>query len=327
MKQPDNLNEVHASIDIGSNTLRLLVASPSSGKDSGRPWKELAYSHFIVRLGEGLHHTGRLSDEGMNRALTALKSFKAMIDEHHVATEHIFAVATAAVREAENGLEFQQRVIHEVGIHIHIIDGDREAATSLMGAASVLHPQTRKEMLLFDIGGGSTEFIRVNDGTIVDAISRKLGVVRLVEAHLQSDPPSIEDFQAMKEAANEHLTAVEAHWKRSGGNIPGCMVGTAGTVTTLAAVQMNLCPYDAEKVNNHLISRASFQKLRDNLLQMNHEQRQDIASIEPGRADLIIGGLAIIESMMERWNYKAFTTVDAGLLEGNWLTSYDSESK
>ena len=319
--------DAHASIDIGSNTLRLLIAAPSSNKHSGQPWQEIAYAHFIVRLGEGLHHTGRLSDAGMARAIAALKSFKATIDEHHIADEHIFAVATAAVREAENGLEFQQRVIDEVGIHLHIIDGDTEAATSLMGAGSVLHPQTRKEMLLFDIGGGSTEFIRVHDGSIVDAISRKLGVVRLIDAHLHSDPPSPEDFQAMKESANEHLAAVEAHWNQSEGNIPSCMVGTAGTVTTLAAVEMNLIPYNAEKVNNHLITLASFQKLRDRLLNMNHEQRQNIPTIETGRADLIIGGLAIIEAMMERWNYDAFISVDAGLLQGNWLASYDTTSK
>lgn len=325
MKQPDNRSAAHASIDIGSNTLRLLVASPSAGKDSGQPWQKIVCDHFIVRLGEGLHHTGRLSDAGMDRAITALKSFKATIDKHHVAAGHIFAVATAAVREAENGLEFQQRAADEVGIHINIIDGDTEAATSLMGAASVLHSQTREEMLLFDIGGGSTEFIRTNNGTIIDAISRKLGVVRLVEAHLHSDPPSIEDFQAMKEAAHEHLAAVEAHWNRSGGNIPGCMVGTAGTVTTLAATEMNLIPYDAEMVNNHLISRTFFEKLRDRLLAMTHVQRQNIATIETGRADLIIGGLAIIEAMMERWNYSALITVDAGLLEGNWLQSYKSK--
>lgn len=325
MKQPDNRSAAHASIDIGSNTLRLLVASPPAATNPGQPWQEIAYDHFIVRLGEGLHHTGRLSDAGMDRAITALKSFKATIDKHHVAAGHIFAVATAAVREAENGSEFQQRAADEVGIHIDIIDGDTEAATSLVGAASVLYPQTRKEMLLFDIGGGSTEFIRIHDGTIIDAISRKLGVVRLIEAHLHSDPPSIEDFQAMKEAVNEHLAAVEAHWHRSEADTPACMVGTAGTVTTLAATEMNLLPYDAKRINNHLINRESFEKLRDRLLAMTHVQRQNIATIETGRADLMIGGLAIIEAMMERWNYSAFITVDAGLLEGNWLQSYKSK--
>ena len=325
MRQTDKQRTPHASIDIGSNTLRLLVASPPADMDAGQPWQEIAYKHFIVRLGEGLHHTGRLSDAGMDRAIEALKSFKSTIDEHDVATEHIFAVATAAVREAENGPEFQQRVADELGIQINIIDGDTEAATSLVGAASVLYPHTRKEMLLFDIGGGSTEFIRVNDGTIVDAISRKLGVVRLIEAYLHSDPPSSEDFRAMKKSVNEHLAAVEEHWHGSGNHIPASMVGTAGTVTTLAAVELNLFPYDAEKVNNHLISRASFEKLRDRLLSMNHEQRQNIPTIEAGRADLIIGGLAIIEAMMERWNYNNFITVDAGLLEGNWLRSYESK--
>jgi len=263
----------------------------------------------------------------MNRAIEALKSFKATIEEHHIAEEHIFAVATAAVREARNGLEFQQRVIDDLGIHVNIIDGDTEATRSLHGAASVLHPETRDDMLLFDIGGGSTEFIRVGHGHVIDAISRKLGVVRLIEAHLKSDPPSDKDFRAMKDTVHQHLDSVETYWQKTSSHIPNYMVGTAGTVTTLAAVEMNLLPYDAEEVNNHSISRESFEKVRDRLLSMNHQQRQEIPTIEAGRADLIIGGLAIIESMMERWNYSAFITVDAGLLEGNWLASYEFKSK
>jgi len=319
--------DAHASIDIGSNTLRLLIASPSSKDDSGQPWQDIAYDHFIVRLGEGLHHTGRLSEAGMMRAIKALKSFKSTIDQYHVSDEHIFAVATAAVREAENGLAFQQRVARELNIHINIIDGDREASRSLRGAASVLHQQTREDMLLFDIGGGSTEFIRVSHGHIVDAISRKLGVVRLVEAHLKSNPPSEKDFMTMKDTVHRHLDSVEAFWQKNSAHIPSYMVGTAGTVTTLAAVEMNLLPYDPEKVNNHRISRPTFEGLRDRLLNMSHEQRQEIPTIEAGRADLMIGGLAIIETMMERWNHNAFISVDAGLLEGNWLASYDTDSK
>ena len=327
MQQTDHPSDAHASIDIGSNTLRLLLASPPSDPESSQPWQEIAYNHYIVRLGEGLHNTGRLSEAGMSRAIKALKSFKTTIDKHDIANDHIFAVATAAVREAKNGIEFQQRVTDELGLHITVIDGDTEASRSLQGAASVLHQEMRDDMLLFDIGGGSTEFIRVNQGNIIDAISRKLGVVKLIEAHLKSDPPSEADFKAMKDTVHQHLDSVETYWQKSSSHIPTHMVGTAGTVTTVAAVEMNLLPYDAEKVNNHRISYKTFENLRDRLLSMNHEQRQKIPTIEVGRADLIIGGLAIIESMMERWNYSAFITVDAGLLEGNWLASYELDSK
>lgn len=322
------MSTVHASIDIGSNTLRLLIARPASNPDiASQPWEIIDYSHQITRLGEGLHESGRLSDAAMERTLEALQAFKSIIDHHQVDPEHLYATATAAVREAENGTVFQQQVEEKTGIHLSIINGEDEAMMSLLGAASVLHEKTSNDMLLFDIGGGSTEFIRSKNSNIIDAVSCKLGVVRLVEAHLHSDPPSAEDYQAMKKSTHDHLETVAECWGKVSNTAPENLVGTAGTVTTLAAVQMNLVPYDPGQVNNHQISHEDFIKLRDFLLSLNHDQRQDIPAIEPGRADLMISGLAIIEAIMEKWNYKSLITVDAGLLEGNWLASYDDLSK
>lgn len=315
---------LHASIDVGSNTLRLLIAHPASASDTTtQPWEIIDYRHQITRLGEGLHESGRLSDAAMQRTLRALQGFKSMIDHYRIEPEQLSATATAAVREAENGIVFQQLVKDEAAIHLSIIDGEKEAARSLLGAASVLHEKARSDMLLFDIGGGSTEFIRSKNREVIDTISCKLGVVRLVEAHLKSDPPSPEDYQAMKNSAHKHLERVSEHWKRTSDSAPENLVGTAGTVTTLAAVQMNLVPYDPLQVNNHQISHEDFIRLRDQLLELNHDQRQAIPAIESGRADLIIAGLAIIEAIMEKWNYRNLITVDAGLLEGNWLASYD----
>jgi len=304
---------MHAAIDIGSNTFRLLIAKPN---DSGR-WETVYYAHRIVRLGEGLHHSGRLCDTGMDRALKAMQEFSAAIAEHGLSVANTHAVATAAMREAANGDALQQRIRTETGIDIRIIDGDTEAEISLAGAASVLDAQKRQDMLLFDIGGGSTEFVRAQHARVDDAISRKLGVVRLVETHLHSDPPSANDYNAMLAAANTHLAAVEAHWRDN--RIPKHLVGTAGTVTTLAAVHLNLHPYVVEKINNHVISKSEFMQLRDHLLAMPLAERQAIPSIEQGRADLMVAGLAIIEAILERWNYPEMTVVDAGLLEGIWL--------
>lgn len=320
------MNPTHASIDVGSNTLRLLIAQPCIDPSSNQPWKAIGYAHQITRLGEGLHETGKLSLSGMERAVDALREFRSLIDHHKVQAQHIHAVATAAVREAENGIYFAELVQKETGIQISIISGNEEASRSLLGASSVLHHEIRSDMLLFDIGGGSTEFIRAHNHSLTDAISCKLGVVRLVETHLQSDPPSAEDYLAMKQAALSHLDRVEAFWSKTTSAPPKQMVGTAGTVTTLAAVLMSLVPYDPEKVNNYQIESDAFYQLRDRLLTMNHKQRESIPAIETGRADLIIAGLAIIEAIMEKWNYASFTTVDAGLLEGNWIKSYEAES-
>ena len=302
-----------AAIDIGSNTFRMLIARPAEQQ----PWETVYYTHRIVRLGEGMHLTGRLSDTGMQRALTAMGEFAAIIREHGLATGDVHAVATAAMREAANGSELRQRMLDETGIDVRIIDGDSEACMSLAGASAVLHAQTRRDMLLFDIGGGSTEFVRACDGKIQDAISRKLGVVRLVEAHLHSDPPIPGDYRAMLQAADAHLTEVESHWGDA--RAPAHLVGTAGTVTTLAAVHLDLCPYVVEKINNHVITLDAFIALRDRLLAMDLQQRQALRTIEQGRADLLVAGLAIIEAVYRRWGYREMIVVDAGLLEDAWL--------
>lgn len=315
------MNNLFASIDIGSNTLRLLIARPAVNLNAIEPWEEVDYAHRIVRLGEGLHHSGKLGQAGMQRTLNALKAFKALIDKHSVKPENVRAVATAAVREAENGEEFRQAVLEQTGIDIRIIGGDMEAALSLKGAASVLSPETRDDMLLFDIGGGSTEFIRAHDGEVIDGISRKLGVVRLVEAHLKSDPPSAKDFHAMHASAAEHLQQVETFWEQRSAHRPRHLVGTAGTVTTLMAVQMDMTTYDAHRINNHRIDKNEFISLRDRLRAMTHAEREAHPAIEGGRADLIIAGLAIIEAIMNRWQFDELISVDAGLLEGNWLDS------
>jgi len=309
-----------AAIDIGSNTFRLLIAEVSSS-GSTTPWHTIYYTHRIIRLGEGLHHTGRLTETAMQRAMQAFGDYAELLTRYQVSPDHVSATATAAMRDAENGTAFRNRVAEETGIDIHIIEGETEANMSLAGASAVLTSHTRSNMLLFDIGGGSTEFIRAADGHCRDAISRKLGVVRMVEAHLRSDPPSGSDYNAMLATADSHLAEVERFWGNNRGDIapPTTLVGTAGTVTTLAATELDLYPYDADIINNHSMSRASFETLRDRLLDMNHEQRQAIRTIEEGRGDLIVAGLAIVETIMNRWHYDEMIVVDAGLLEGAWL--------
>jgi len=320
---------LRAAIDIGSNTFRLLIAR-SLGKEhtNGQvspPWKVAYYTHRIVRLGEGLHHSEKLSEAGMRRAVTVLKEFADIITAHGIKPEAACAAATAAMRDAENGKEFSYRIRQETGLHIRIIDGETEASMSLAGATAVLENDARSNMLLFDIGGGSTEFIRAHDGILCDAISCKLGVVRLVDAHLNSDPPSTADYAAMVAASNRHLDSVEQHWGDD--RIPAHLVGTAGTVTTLAAIHLDLAPYDADVINNHVIPRVDFLALRDRLLSLTHDQRQTMRTIEEGRADLMVAGLAIIEAVMTRWHYSKLIVVDAGLLEGAWLAPPFTQSK
>ncbi len=312
-----------AAIDIGSNTFRLMIGDladderADSSPIDGKPWKMVHYTHNIIRLGEGLHRSGQLSQAAMERGLAAFDDYARLLAQYDVAADQTYAVATAAMREAGNGKAFRDRVAEKTGIQICIVAGEDEAAMSLAGACAVLKAETQADMLLFDIGGASTEFIRASDAVALDAISRKMGVVRLVEAHLHSDPPSASDYAAMLAAADTHLAAVEAFW--ADGEIPTRLVGTAGTVTTLAATALDLCPYDAGMINNYSMSRLAFEALRDRLLAMDQAERQAIRTIESGRADLIVAGLAIIEAVMQRWHYDRLSIVDAGLLEGAWL--------
>ncbi|MDQ6960158.1 MAG: Ppx/GppA family phosphatase [Mariprofundaceae bacterium] len=316
---------LHAAVDIGTNTFRLLIARPARNKQASPPWETIYYTHRIVRLGEGLHHSGKLSEACMRRATTALEEFAGIITAHGIKPETVHAVATAAMREAENGEVFRHYIMQQTGLNLCIIEGKSEAAMSLQGAAAVLEVKTRRDMLLFDIGGGSTEFIRAHEGVLCDAISRKLGVVCLVEAYLNSDPPNAANYSAMIAASNRHLDSVEQHW--GDGRIPAHLVGTAGTVTTLAAIHLDLAPYDADTINNHVISRSEFFVLRNRLLSLPHDQRQAMRTIEKGRADLMVAGLAIIEAVLTRWNYSKLIVVDAGLLEGAWITANAEASR
>ena len=311
----------YAAIDIGSNTFRLMIAREAT-PEHPTPWHIEAYTHRIIRLGEGLHESGKLCDAAMQRAMHAFHDFSRILQEHHIPAERTYAVATAAMREASNGQDFCQQIASETGLSLHIIAGDEEARLSLLGSGAVLSPETRQDFLLFDIGGGSTEFVRAQRGSVVDAISRKMGVVRLVEAHLHSNPPSHDDYQAMKRTCQQHLHAVEAYWQANSGQqrVPPALVGTAGTITTLAAVDLNMHTYDANIINQHSISRSRFQALKEQLLNMSLEQRQAIPAIEAGRADLMIAGIAIMDAIFEQWQHDTVRVVDAGLLEGAWLS-------
>ena len=303
---------MRASIDLGSNTIRLLIAREDPAGTP--PWQVVHYHHHIARLGEGVRASGELGEAGMARALAALDDLVARCHRFGVADDAIYATATAAVRQAVNGRDFCRRVKEQTGIAIRVLSGEEEAALALRGSRSVLEPEVANEMVLFDIGGASTEFIRVVDGAMVDVISLPLGVIRLVEEGLHSDPPSDGDWAALRQLADRELDAVTRHWKD--GVVPRHLVGTAGTVTTLAATELGMARYDAEVINHHWMTRPAFDQLRRRLCAMTHAQRQAEPSIEPGRADLIVAGAAIVDGIFARWNHPTLRCVDAGLMEG-----------
>ncbi len=299
-----------AVLDIGSNTIRLLIAEITSSH-----YKKIHYQHAVARLGEGLQQTGVLGEAGMMRAMLIFREFIAVCQSFSIEVTNIKAVATAAIREANNGTAFVEQVLEETGLNIQIIDGETEARLALDGAQSALDEGIKDDMLLFDIGGGSTEFSRVHKGLLLDSFSEKLGVVRLTELYLQQDPPSQVEYGAMKAHSRKHLLQVEKLWSHNK-TVPSYLVGTAGSVTTLAAIALNMREYDANQINNYHMDKTAFFILRDKLLHMSQAQRLAIPALEKGREDVIIAGLAIVETLFEQWGFDTMITVDAGLLEG-----------
>ena len=310
------MTNARAAIDIGSNSLRLLIAEPSDGP---MPWKVQAKELRITRLAQGLGEARRLHPDAIERTIAVLKGFSDIIRRHGLSAATTHAVATAAVRESANRDEFLSQIAQATGLNVRVIDGCREAMMSLAGAVKTLDSQHRQNMLLFDIGGGSTEFVRANQGNLMDATSCKLGVVGLSERRLRSDPPSSTNYDSMLEDTMKHLEAVQGQWKNA--NAPDTLVGTAGTVTTLGALHLGMKHYDAEHINNLNISMNEFLSLKQRLLSMPHHERAALPLVGTGRADLIVAGIAIVEAVMRQWQYKELVTVDAGLLEGVWLDS------
>ncbi|MDX8381617.1 MAG: Ppx/GppA family phosphatase [Ghiorsea sp.] len=298
-----------AVLDIGSNTIRLLIAEVSS-----HPYKKIHYQHHVARLGEGLQQTGLLGVDGKRRALDVFKEVTEVCSRFAVSPGNIKAVATAAIREATNGGAFVNQVLEEVHLHIEVISGESEAALALAGARLGLPDEISEDMLLFDIGGASTEFNRVIDGDLVDSLSQKMGVVRLKEQFMRKDPVSVEEYTAMKQHTCDSLDEVKAFWGEN--KLPKYLVGTAGTVTALAAIAQDLNIYDADKINGYCLTKENFIKMRDCLLAKTNEERLLVPMLEKGREDVIVAGLAMVESLFEYWKYNQLITVDAGLLEG-----------
>lgn len=294
-----------AGIDIGTNTLRLLIAEFSGDGiyrkvDSGR---------HITRLGEGLSGTGRLQDEAMERAIRVLKGFADKCDENNV--NNIYAVATSAVREAANGVDFINNVKIRTGIDVNIISGDDEARLTMLGVCSGLEIAD-KDALLMDIGGGSTEFILTSKGEIVFKVSTDIGVVRFTEQYIKSDPPEEEEIEFLGGIIEDRLSKVGSVKGYSGVEF----IGTAGTVTTLAAIDQMMRIYDPEKINGYRIKRDGVMKILKMIRSMTNKDRKELPGVEEGREDIILAGAMVVYKVMEWFGFDEMTVSDAGLREG-----------
>jgi exopolyphosphatase/guanosine-5'-triphosphate,3'-diphosphate pyrophosphatase len=299
-----------ASIDIGSNTLRLFIAEGHATN----PLRPIRVERRITRLGERFLPSRILQSPAMARSIGALREFARLMAENGV--QDYLAAATAVVREAGNGADFLRRVEDEAGLRVRLLSGTEEAELGLRGAASVVAGGDTP-LALFDIGGGSTEVIRQVPGESqgVESVSLPLGVVHLTETFLRDDPPGLEacarlaaHVRGVLEAAGFPALTDRLLW-----------VGTAGTATTLAAMYLELQHYDPERINGVVLERPWLADLCNRLAGTPVTARRGIVGLEPGREDIILAGGLVTLELMETFRFSRVTVSDAGLLEGLFL--------
>lgn len=332
----DAHHPVIAAIDLGTNSCRLLVASVNVAslkktffrtRPNPLGWKIIDSFAKIVRLGEGLHKDDTLSEDAIERALEALAICKKKIDMRHVS--RMRAVATEACRRATNGHILVERAKAELGLEIDIVTATEEGRLALTGCAGILNARIPYG-IVFDIGGGSTEiiFLRIDpDGRqrpgypilfeVIDSISIPHGVVTLSEVYAQfaSSPEIHNDIRT--QVRDEILRFVEQHDIRSLINAEKIqMVGSSGTVTTLAALKMGLPRYERKRVDGAFLKLTEVHEISKFLLDMDPDVRANYACIGGGRSDLVVVGSAILEGICDAIPTSYLRVADRGVREG-----------
>lgn len=303
----------YAAIDLGTNNCRLLIAKPSA---DGFVVVD-AFSR-IVRLGEGLAATGALSDAAIDRALGALSVCAEKLRRRQVTLAR--SVATEACRRASNGAEFIERVYRETGIALDVISAQEEARLAVLGCHALLEPGDGPA-LIFDIGGGSTELVLVESSgpvpRIIDWLSAPWGVVSLTESEpveAGEEAARLAAYQRMRARVTESFAPFAARLPRNGG--AKRLLGTSGTVTTLASLHLNLPKYNRQLIDGLIVPAPSMRAIAQRLSAMALDERRQLPSIGAERADLVVAGCAILEGILDIWPADRLGIADRGIREG-----------
>ena len=296
-----------AAIDLGTNTIRLLIAS--AGAEGMVP---LHVARRITRLGGGFTREGGLSPEARQRTLSALAGFAD--DLVRFGAGQLRAVATSAVRDAVNGAAFCAEVLSRTGITLEVIGGEEEGLLTLTGIRAGLG-EPEGTLLAFDVGGGSTEYTLANGEKPRLTRSLPLGVVRLTEGK--------GGLSAMTDKVDRELAGLAEEMARAGVAVDPdatLLAGTAGTATTLAAIDLGMTEYDCRRVNGHRLSRTAVAGIFERLSGLTPAERLAVPGMEKGREDLIIAGTLVTLRTMERFGFDGMVVSDYGLLEGTLLS-------
>lgn len=317
MTPPRQPTRRFAGIDIGTLTCRLLIADFTPE----HPLQALRSERRILRLGEGVDQTKRLSSGAMDRVIRCLQEWGNLIDGYHVETTSV--VATSAVRDASNRDEFLGRVKREAGFEVEVISGEEEARRTLLGIRSGL-PVGVTDILALDIGGGSTEFILDHPGQKPIMRSIDIGVVRLCERILHHDPPTAEEMRHAREWVTKETKAAIADM---GDYRQATFVGTAGTITSLAAMAQKLPTYELARIQNYVLSLDVVRELEHALLGRTKAERIGLPGLEKNREEVIAAGAIIIRTIMEMLEISNVLVSDLGLREGVLIDMAVRESR
>jgi exopolyphosphatase/guanosine-5'-triphosphate,3'-diphosphate pyrophosphatase len=296
-----------AAIDVGTNSTRLLVADAT---DRTAPLSTLERRMTITRLGQGINATRRLDPDAVERTLAVLGEYRDVLDK--LGVDGVRATATSAVRDATNRDDFLVPAKEILGTAPEVLTGEEEGRLTFLGAtADVTGPAP---YLVVDIGGGSTEFVVGTREQVTGLVSVDVGCVRLTEAYLHSDPPAPEEL-------SQAISVVELHLADVDRLLPAAadaqtLIGVAGTVTTVAAVELGLPQYDSEALHHFRLTHAAAEDVFRTLATEPAEARRHNPGLEPGRVDVIVGGAAVLVCVMRHFGFGEMLVSEADILDG-----------
>jgi exopolyphosphatase/guanosine-5'-triphosphate,3'-diphosphate pyrophosphatase len=297
-----------AAIDMGTNSTRLLVAD-CDGRGPAAPLRTIERHMHITRLGQGVNASRRLHPDAIERTLAVLRKYRDVMDSTGV--EGTRASATSAARDAVNREELLVPAAEILGTTVELLSGEEEGRLTFLGATTGLDAPAPH--LVVDIGGGSTEFT-VGTGTPDGTLSVDVGCVRLTEAWLRSDPPAPEELSQALSVVQAYLDDVDRLLPAAGQ--AQTLIGTAGTVTTVAAVEIGLPEYDAEVLHHFRLTHEAAEDVFRTLATETAADRRHNPGLEPARVDVIVGGAAVLVAVMRHWGFEEMIVSEADILDG-----------
>jgi exopolyphosphatase / guanosine-5'-triphosphate,3'-diphosphate pyrophosphatase len=292
------------ALDVGTNTVLMLVAERT---DDGRV-RGLAELSRITRLGRGVDRSGRLDPDSAARTLETIVEFAEQA--RALGAGKIVTAATAALRDACDGAEFIARVKARAGIDLEIVSGATEARLSYLAVVHGLQVDRGKRLLIVDIGGGSTEFIRAEPGHELEMLSLQIGSVRLTERIVHHDPPGAGEARELRRVIDEAIDGTGRDLR------PEILVGIAGTVTTVCAVALGLATYDPAAVHGYRLACGEVERIMDRFGALPLAERKKLPGLVEGRADVIFAGTMILACVMEKAGVDSVIVSDQGVRWG-----------